>query len=380
VWTDARLDRLRKRGDPVADAIAAEFYRDLKAGAEPAEFYRNGRDSSHDPAVKAWLAAEPEPADWVSFDRIERGAAFFSDHGLEIGLALFCSALPLGYACAPVANVLDLTRRLETDARHRVLETAQLVLDVTTPNGLKPKGQGVHTVRQVRLMHAGVRWLVQHDPRVMRVEQEGLAEHASWDPRWPMPLSQEHLLGALMAFSVRSLMALDVLHADYDHGAAEDWMHLWSYVGCLIGIDPELLPIDRASATELDELLMQRDILPTPSGRRLTHSVHELLGEILTAGRLKGLPRAATYALLGPDLAASLGVARPGWEAWLFKELTFDLRIESIAAIRSRLAAAIVRHTTRSVMNEFVRLERREGRPAFSIPEHLHDRWRLNPS
>lgn len=376
-WTDAQLDNLKRKGDPDADRIAAAFYANLAAGAEPAAFFRTGRNSDQDPVVANWLAAELEPPAWVDFDRIDRGSKFFSDHGLEIGLALFCSALPLGYACAPVANVLELTRQLESNKRHRVLETAQMVLDVTTPNGLGTGGQGVRSVRLVRLMHAGVRWLVQNDPRVVRTEQNGMAPDPTWDPRWPMPLSQEHLLGALMAFSVRSLMALDTLRTDYDGDAAEDWMHLWSYVGWLIGIDPLLLPIDRAAATDLDVLLMDRDIRATPSGRELTRAVHDLLDEIGPMKLAKGLPRAATYALLGPQLAKSLGVRRPGWESLLFKELTFDLRIESVATFRSRVAAAFVRRTTREVMIKFVALERHEGRPAFAIPEHLNDRWRL---
>lgn len=376
-WTDARLDKLKRQGDPAADKIAATFYTDLASGAEPAAFFRAGRDSAADPVVARWLATEPDPPEWVDFDRINRGAKFFSDHGLEIGLALFCSALPLGYACSPVANVLDMTRQLESNKRHRVLETAQMVLNVTAPNGLKAGRPGVRTVRQVRLMHAGVRWLVQHDPRIVHAEAEGMEENASWDPRWPMPVSQEHLLGALMAFSVRSLMALDTLRTDYDRDAAEDWMHLWSYVGWLIGIDPKALPIDRATATDLDELLMQRDIRATPAGRRLTHDIHDLLDQIGPMPFFKGLPRAATYVLLGPELAKSLAVRRPGWESWLFKELTFDMRIESLATFRSRLAAAVVRRSTRSIMIEFVKQERHEGRPAFKIPEHLNDKWRL---
>lgn len=376
-WTDARLDKLKKQGDQPADDIADDFYRRFAAGAEPAEFYRNGRDSAHDPDVAAWLAADPDPPEWVDFVRIERGGQFFSDHGLEIGLALFCSALPLGYACAPVANVLDMTKELETNKRHRVLETAQMVLDVTAPHGLLPGHRGVKTVRQVRLMHAGVRWLVRNDPRVVHAKSWGMQEQASWDPRWPMPISQEHLLGALMAFSVRSLMALDTLRTDYDHDAAEDWMHLWSYVGWLIGIDPTVLPIDRASATDLDVLLMQRDIRATPAGERLTDAVHELLDQIGPMPLFKGLPRAATYALLGSDLARSLGVPRPLWEGWLFKELTLDMRIESIATIRSRFVAALMRRATRSVMIEFVKQERHEGRPDFKIPEHLNDKWQL---
>jgi hypothetical protein len=95
---------------------------------------------------------------------------------------------------------------------------------------------------------------------------------------------------------------------------------------------------------------------------------------------LRGLPRAATYALLGAGLARELAVEPPGWERWLFAELTAELRLEALAALRDRLLGLAVRRITRSVLVGFVRLERHEGRPAFAIPDHLNDRWRLTPS
>jgi hypothetical protein len=251
-----------------------------------------------------------------------------------------------------------------------------MVLDVTTPDGLRRGGRGVLTARQVRLMHAGVRWLVRHDPRVTRPDPA--RPHAAvWNPNWKMPLSQEHMLGALLAFSVRSLMALDTLHVDYDHELAEDWMHLWSYVGHLLGIDERVLPLDRTSATALDALLMERDIEATPAGQRLTAALHRLLDELGPARLFRGLPRAATYALLGEELASQLGVPDPGWERVLFAELTSSLRPVSLAAAHSPLLSNAIRRTTRTIMLGFVVAERQEGRPSFAIPEHLHDPWRV---
>jgi hypothetical protein len=377
IWTDGFLDELRELGDPDADAVAERFFKELENPAEAAEFFRVGRGSRDHPVVAAWLAEEVDPPAWVDFDRINRGAAFFCEHGLEIGIALFCSALPLGYACAEVANVLEMTMQLESNTRHRALETAQMVLNATAPDGLKAGKAGFLTVRQVRLMHAGVRWLVQNDPDVIRRHSRGMADVATWDPTWKMPVSQEHMLGALTAFNVRSLMALDTMHIDYDSDAAEDFMHLWSYVGYLMGIDERALPIDHASGLALDALLMKRDIHPTPAGRRLTAAIHDLLDDIGPARLLRGLPRAASYALLGAELATALGVRDPGWERWLFNALTMDLRIGAAMAVRNRLVRTAIRHVGRAIMVGFVDVERHEGRPAFEIPQHLHDPWRI---
>lgn len=357
--TSELLDALRHEGDPAADAAIAAA---LAAGESPAAAFRAlvDHNSPMSNELKVFVDEVSPLPDWVDHDQLARGADFFCEWGFEIGLALFCAALPMGYAAGPVAQVLDLTAQLETNARRRVFETAQMVLDVTTPGGLVPGARGHTTVLQVRLMHAGVRRLVQHDPRV-----------PYWSDEWGVPISQEHLLGALLAFGYAMLRALDTLGLEYDENGADAYLHLWSTVGHLMGIRPDLLPLDRDAAAAAYDLLEERDVAATAAGRRLTAALIALLQECGPARIARGLPIATMRTLLGDRLADVVGVPKAGWERHLLATIRPLLDRVGAAAMHDRAVRAMIRWTTRRVMVAFVNAERTGGRPPFRVPDHL---------
>src|SRR5262245_15657081 len=78
--------------------------------------------------------------------------------GPEIIMTLFCYGLPSCYAAAKGVQVLALTTRLFSNPTRRVIETAQMVVDVMAPGGLAARGRGIRTAQKVRLMHAAVRY------------------------------------------------------------------------------------------------------------------------------------------------------------------------------------------------------------------------------
>jgi hypothetical protein len=376
-WEPSLLDTLRHTGDPEADAAAAAYF--AEADASHAGFFHQAvaRESiARHPALEAWLSAPAPLPPWADEERLASGASFFALWGLQIGLGLFCCALPMGYAAGPSAHVLDLTARLETDAQRRVFETAQMVLDVTSPGALQPGGQGHATVRRVRLMHAGIRQLVQHDPRVA-VTCTPTPGSPYWCPDWGVPVSQEHLLGALIAFGVSMVEALDHLGIEYDEGDAEDYLHLWSVVGYLLGIHADLLPLDRASAATLEGVLRGRNLEGTDGGRRLTGALLELLQGLGPSVVLRGLPAAMMRRLCGTEVADALAVPRPRVETLIVEGLRPLLRLSALLSAHDRLVALLSRRFSRAVMVEFVQAERHGPRPGFVIPDHLAEAWNL---
>ena len=138
-FDDALLDQLRMQTDPDADEMAAHYLErpasDMFKGALGARYA--GTDMI-DPHVAAWLKEGPPLPSWADPGRMERGAAFFAEWGVELGLGLFLSSLPLAYAAHDGVQVLALTAQLESDTKRRVLESAQFVLDVTAPGDLEP--------------------------------------------------------------------------------------------------------------------------------------------------------------------------------------------------------------------------------------------------
>ena len=379
VLTTDQLAAMNETGDPPADAAAARYFAD--EGSHGDFFHQvvghpeHGLDERH-AAVDAWLTAPAPLPEWADPDQLDEGAAFFAQWGLEIGLGLFCCALPMGYAASATAHVLDLTARLETDARRRVFETAQMVLDVTSPGGLAPGAVGHATIRRVRLLHAGIRHLVNNDPRVDR-SQRPAPDAFAWSPLWGEPLSQEHLLGGLLAFSVAMLDALDRLGVEYDERGAAAYLHLWSVVGYLLGVDPAVLPLDREIATQTELRLRRRNQQETAAGHRLTTALLELL-EDLTPGRIAdGVPAALLRHLCGDEVADVLGVPHR-----LLSELAFGgakpgLMAFSVTTDHVGPLNAALRHVSRSVLDQFVRADRHGARPSFAIPEHLHGPWDL---
>jgi hypothetical protein len=290
---------------------------------------------------------------------------------------VFCFALPVGYAAVPAAQVLDLTARLETDAKRRVYETAQMVLDVTAPDALQPGGQGLVTIRRVRLMHAGIRYLVQHDPRVQRSSAPPAGDEHSWYESWGVPISQEHLVGALLTFGHSMLGVLDQLGVKYDEDDADAYLHLWSVVGHLLGVRPDLLPIDRAIGDRVDVLVRHRNLAGTPAGRQLTKALLEVIDDTGPNGLLGGLPAATMRHLLGDDIANMLDVPPGGWVENVLSPFNPVLRVISAVGDEPGLRG-FARWLSRGIMTSFVNVERGGDRPAFAIPQHLDTRWDLS--
>jgi hypothetical protein len=364
----ALLDELRRTADPLADAAIGAH---LSAGGHPASVFRalvDGRAPESDP-LRAFVAQASALPTWAKPARMARGADFFCQFGLEIGLALFCSALPIGYAARPVAEVLDLTARLETDTRRRVFETAQFVLDVTTPGGLRQGAAGHSAALHVRLMHAGIRHLVANDKRVRHNCSDVDVPH--WCDDWGVPLSQEHLLGALLAFGYAMLRALDTFGIRYDEGQADDYLHLWSVVAHLMGLREDLLPLGRDEAAIAYEELERRDVEATAAGQRLTAALVSLLEECGPDPLLRGLPVATMRMLLGPELSEVLALPAAGWHGYLLEGMRPAFSLLGAAGMHNRAVRLLLRRLTRGIMVGFVLTERRGGRPSYRIPDHL---------
>lgn len=379
-WTDELLDDLRYAGDPEADDVVGRYFE--VTGQHPATVFRDMLPPGAPGRAKAGVVEEyygqtaPLP-DWHDKELLRAGARFFAEHGLEIGLGLFCYALPIGYAALPAAHVLDLTSELETNAKRRVFETAQMVLDVTAPGALEPGETGHRTARHVRLMHAAIRHLVLNDPRVARSRRPLPDGFHYWRDDWGVPISQEHELGALVAFGYSMLGILDLLDVEYDESDAEAYLHLWSVIGHLLGIRADLLPIDRASAAVLEPILRRRDLGASAAGQKLTSALLDLLAQCGPDVVLHSLPAATMREMLGDDVADMLGVPDAGITEHLVEGLRPMFAILSAASGSNEVMSAVARRFSRSVMECYVAAAREHGRPSFAIPEHLCTAWDL---
>jgi len=379
VITGELLDELRFEGDPPVDAVIEQHAAE-RAGAPPAtlvadlaahlELPPNRRSA----ALGAYLDETPPLPDWADPELMRRGADLFSLRGLEIGSALFLASLPQAYASARGARVLTLTGRLVSDPVRRVYETAQMVFDVLAHDGLSvPDGVGYRDIRRVRLMHAAVRYLILHDPRVSKTPSP--EPGSSWDIGDGIPVSQEELVGTLLTFTVVVFETLERQGMPASEADAEAYLHLWCVVGHLLGIRPDVLPIPLAEAREVSAMIREREWGPSTDG--------ELLGGALVGAiqrslppPLRGVPPAAIRWYNGPEVARYNGVHGGNLTEATFAPLRVGFGLFGLASSHEWLLHQLTMRCTAFVLGDFVRHGRTGHRPAFTVPEDLQARIR----
>lgn len=371
---DATLDRARRTGDPVADGVVATVFVDPPVAADPFRHLLavHGRPDAHDdpvsPQVRDWFDDHGALPAWVDLDRCNRGVDFFAEWSLQIGLGLFLSALPSAYAAESGVPVLALTARLETDAERRIMETAQLVLDVGRHDSMTPGSPAYVTARHVRLMHAGVRHLIRNDPRISPPGPAGPGAFV-WEPSWGVPINQEHLAGTLVSFSFTMLEVLDTIGLDYDQQAATDYLHLWSVVGHLLGVEDHLIPRSRHEYAELSAAIKRRNYRASGYGADLTAALLDVVRSYLPR-HLDGLAPTTMRSFIGEDVADMLDVPPRNWTRWLLLGIRDSMRSGAGAAGHTAIGRWLTRRVSMAILRGFVETQR-PGRPDFAIPREL---------
>jgi hypothetical protein len=385
IWTDDLLDQLRHTGDPAADDVVARYFQERQE--EPRQLVRRLvkcpvlPEDDRPPSVDAYHRDTPPWPDWADEERIRRGTKVFEDWGLFFGTSLFCASLPQAYAAAKGVQVLRMTSRLASDAQRRIYETAQMVVDVMTPGGLEVGAAGYYEARQVRLMHAAVRYLIQHDPDVVHTcdpDVPGLR----WCEEWGVPINQEDLVGTLMTFTVvpfESLRRFGVKLSDRD---AEDYLHAWNVVGYLLGIREDLLPIGLSSANELWAKIQRRHWRHSPEGVEMTEALVRQLQSQLPAilGRriFHPLPASLIRYLVGDEVSNMLGVGPSGRLEKVFLRRARRVMSGSfLARGHNPVSSWLSRWMSRRMFQAFLQAERGGSRASFSLPEDLANHWRV---
>lgn len=375
----AVLDTARKTGDPVADVAIGQIFTERAAAglaSDPGANFRRMLDEHpsvatappRTPSEQAWFDEVVELPPWADLERCESGRQFFNDWALEIGLGLFLCALPAAYAAEPGVPVLAMTGRLEDHAQERILETAQLVLDIGDRDSLLPSGNAYRTIRHVRLMHAAVRHLITTSDRIGRPGAPG-PTGLVWEEHWGVPINQEHLAGTMVSFSYAMLEALDAMGLEHDQDAADDYLHLWAVAGHLIGVQDRLIPHDRESWRHLSDLIKERNYAPSAYGSALTRALLDVVRGYLPRP-VRGLAPTTMRSMIGDEVADMLDVPKADWTRWLMLGIRGALQQEILDADHTALGRLLTRRMSMLVLRGFVEAQR-PGRPAFAIPVSL---------
>jgi ER-bound oxygenase mpaB/B'/Rubber oxygenase, catalytic domain len=368
-WTGDFLDSMRQLGDPLADNAVGQLFAsgDVKAvNALMKTLVENDQPPPETlpPVIREYLATSEGLPAWADPVKIKAGEDFFWRFGPEAIMNLFCYSLPFCYAARKGVQVLALTSRLYTNPTRRIIETAQMMVDVLRPGGLSPGGTGVRTAQKVRLMHAGVR--------------HQTAAYPGWNPEFGKPINQEDLAGTLLSFGWVVIDGLRKLELRIDDTQAEAYLHCWNVVGHILGVREDLLPANMAAAEQLAHIIQQRQYASCEEGRDMTRALIQMMQRFLPGTLLDPIPALFTRFLLGNAYSDLLGVeAIPDPHLLMLPLRAFNVTVEN-AKNSSAIASAISNHFSRRVIEGILLVGRGGNRIPFDIPTELRQTWGVN--
>lgn len=294
-------------GDPLADAFVDDFatlghgkgMRMLRKAC------REGIDAVPEaPAsLKALFAELDDTPEWVDLAAIDAGSRHFARYTRQAGIVLGAASLVSGYANSTASRPLELTGRYVENAGMRTIEVGAWLLAVNQQGGLQRHAEGFELTVRVRIIHALVRNHLRHSP--------------DWDETaWGLPIPQAFLAYTLVEFCLIPLRGMRAIGAPYLPHEVETYYRLWRYVGHLLGIHEDLLPVHEADQQVLEELYLLtrpevddycRSLVAAINAEFLVLEIEELL-----PSRLHGVAPPTVHALerifLGDRIADELGV------------------------------------------------------------------------
>lgn len=167
---------------------------------------------------------------WVDDALLDRGAQAVRRMGPDAFEILAYGSLLGGYRTGGPLQPLVRTGRIGgRNTLRRVGETGQWFLGCIDPGGLDRFGPGWRLSVHVRLMHALVNHQLERDP--------------DWDWEFRgVPINQHDRAGTIGSFSTSFLVHARMLGLRVSEDDSTAIMHLWSYVGWLMGVEERWLP------------------------------------------------------------------------------------------------------------------------------------------
>lgn len=269
--------RVRQVDESLLRSIGEGYLRIDEPGARLAAAFRakGGDRVTHDqlrralegdlegapPVLRDLVGVVSTTPDWVDWDLLEEGARVYRTFGRNAGDVLLQLSLIGGYRFGGPTDLLVATGGLtgETTVR-RLAETQHWTIAVSQPGAMRPGALGWRLTVHVRLMHALV--------------NQRFSEGDRWDTdHWGAPINQTDQAATLGLFSGALLLGVRALGVPVSKDESRAVMHLWRYIGWLLGVDEAwLFDTEREQHHFNYHVLLSQDDI-TDAGRRLTQSI-----------------------------------------------------------------------------------------------------------
>jgi mpaB/rubber oxygenase-like protein len=374
---DVFLDRMRQTIDPSADAVARTIV-EQNLHREVADMIKKRQmwDADGEPSrllpedIRSYMKSASTLPPWRDEAMVNEAEQFFLLYGLASSTLLACASLPQCYVMKFGTEVLAYTKFLQVEPTRRIRETAQMVMDVMVPGGLKPGGRGVRATMKVRVMHAIVRHMIMNDPRAVANPADPALK-----ARFGLPINQEDLVYTLMTFSYVVVEGFRTMGYQMTDRQREGYIHCWNIVGCLMGIREELLPATFDDAKQLFEAIQRRQHGQSEAGQKLTAALLKSVEDALPGEHHDPLVAALARKLVGDSTADTLGIERPS----LIQKVRLDAVLDAWA-VSARLATELNADKSIRIASEdlhhaiMVKMGGMAGAP-FEVPEEFVKQW-----
>ncbi|MGD9527010.1 oxygenase MpaB family protein [Pseudonocardia sp.] len=269
------LDRIGRRmftRDEPAARLAAAMGSEVTMG----QFRRalaHGVDAGSPAVLREFFALVEDTPAWVAPDLVERGARAFRRLGRSRDDVLLQLSLIGGYRFEGPADLLVRTGGLTGSTAQRRLGETRIWGDaVSAAGGMRRDGEGWRLTVHVRLMHALVN---------RRFETNG-----RWDvARYGLPVNQADAAATLGLFNSTALLGVRLLGRVVTRAESLAIMHLWRYVGWLMGVDEDFLFDTEREQNVFNYHVVLAQAGPTPAGAQLAAALVD--GQVaLDHGRL----------------------------------------------------------------------------------------------
>ena len=193
---------------------------------------REGSDAVPDApaALHEFIALITAVPDWVDWALVDRGSRLFARMGSNAADVLLQLSLVGGYRFGGPTDLLVATGGLTgSRTRRRLGETQHWAAALFNPGALRPGAEAWRLTVHVRVMHALLN--ARFEPK--------------WDvERWGLPINQADQAGTLGLFDATALLGCRALGVPISAADSHAFMHMWKYVGWLMGVHPDFLTDD----------------------------------------------------------------------------------------------------------------------------------------
>lgn len=228
--------------DELGDAIAEEylvkygFAKGIGMLHQIIASYPNNKETYSENTQKFLKQIFTVPS-WINYDLIDAGCDFSNRTGTSGLATLRDYSLMGGYESSAINKPLIFTGALKKGAVKRLSDTVVFWVNVTGKNQLKLKEKGFFSAVTTRLIHSYSRIMIEKNPE--------------WKSElWGRPLNLWDMLATNLGFSIAYIDGLKKLNFHPTQKEIDGTLHLWKYVGYLIGIPEHLLVENEQQAVD----------------------------------------------------------------------------------------------------------------------------------